>query len=430
MKSKTLWIVIGALLAVGAATAYFVSRAEAPAAPDGRRGMDGTGRPVPVVAAPAKRGDIDVVINALGTVTARNTVIVKPRVDGLLQRIAFKEGQTVTAGEVLAEIDPRPFQAQLDQAVGQLVRDQALLVNAQVDVARYRDLLAKDSIASQQVDAQEALVRQYQGTVQADRGAVDNARLQLAFTRISAPLAGRLGLRQVDVGNMVHASDTTGLVVITQTQPITVIFAIPADRLAAVAAHMQAGEKLQVDAWDREGKVKLASGRLLTLDNQIDPTTGTVKLKAEFANADNGLFPNQFVNARLRVETRSGTTLIPVAAIQRGTLGTFVYVVNGEDQTVSTRAVTLGASTPALVAIEKGLEPGEQVVVDGADKLRQGAKVELSTPEVQQAAGRKGPSGGDGGGEKRGQRRRDGAPPALGAAETAGAAAPAGKARQ
>jgi membrane fusion protein, multidrug efflux system len=421
MQKKKLWIAVGALLLVGGAATYFVMRPSAPTAADGRRGANG--RPLPVLAATVQRGDIDVMINALGTVTARNTVTVKPRVDGQLQRVAFREGQVVKAGEVLAEIDPRPYQALLEQANGQLVRDQALLANAQLDVARYRDLLAKDSIARQQVDAQEALVRQYQGTVQADRGAVDTARLQLGFTRISAPVAGRLGLRQVDVGNMVQASDTTGLVVITQTQPIAVVFAIPADSLGAVAARVQAGEKLAVDAWDREGKVKLASGKLLTLDNQIDTTTGTVKLKAEFANADNTLFPNQFVNARLRVETRSGATLIPLAAIQRGTLGTFVYVVNSEDKTVSTRAVKLGPNTAEVVAIEKGLETGEQVVVDGADKLRQGAKVEISTPEARQAAGQAAPDGPR-------KHRRDGAPAASPhAAPTAEAAAPAGQAR-
>lgn len=403
MKKKTLWITVGAFLAIAAAL-YFFLRPEAPVRPEGSRGADGKGRPVPVVAVAVQRGDIDVIINALGTVAARNTVTVKPRVDGQLQRVAFQEGQVVKAGEVLAEIDPRTFQAQLEQANGQLVRDQALLANAQLDLARYRDLLAKDSIARQQVDAQEALVRQYQGTVQTDRGAVDNARLQLDFTRITAPVAGRLGLRQVDVGNMVHASDASGLVVITQTQPITAIFAIPADSLGPVATRVQGGEKLQVDAWDREMKVKLASGKLLTLDNQIDPTTGTVKLKAEFANADNALFPNQFVNTRLRVETRSGATLIPVAAVQRGTLGTFVYVVNGEDKTVSTRAVTLGPNTADMVAVEKGLEPGEQVVVDGADKLRQGAKVELSTPEARQPGGQEATGGHRG--ERRGERKR------------------------
>jgi len=296
---------------------------------------------------------------------------------------------------------------------------------AQIDLERYRALLAKDSIARQQVDTQEALVKQYQGTVQVDKGNVDNARLQLDFTRITAPLSGRLGLRQVDAGNMVRAADTTGLVVITQTQPLMVVFSIPADSLGAVAKHVQAGETLQVEAWDREGKNRLASGNLLSLDNQIDTTTGTVKLKAEFANADNSLFPNQFVNARLRVETRREATLIPVAAVQRGTVGTFVYVVNAEDKTVSTRTVTLGPNTAEVVAIEKGLEPGEQVVVDGADKLRQGSKVELSSSEARQA-GRKGPPSGEGGGEKRGERQRqkDSAPAAV-AAETPPAAKPA-----
>jgi len=433
MKKKLLWTVVGVAL-LAAAAAYYFTRSEVQEAPAGRRGVDG-GRPVPVVAAAVQRGDIEVIITALGTVTARNTATVKPRVDGLLQRITFHEGQMVKAGELLAEIDPRPFQALLDQAHGQLVRDQALLGIAQIDLERYRALLAKDSIARQQVEAQEALVKQYQGTVQVDKGSVDNARLQLDFTRIVAPLSGRLGLRQVDAGNMVRASDTTGLVVITQTQPLMAVFSIPADSLGAVVKHVQAGETLQVEAWDREGKNRLATGNLLSLDNQIDTTTGTVKLKAEFANADNALFPNQFINARLRVETRRDATLIPVAAVQRGTVGTFVYVVNAQDQTVSTRTVTLGPNTADIVAVEKGLEPGEQVVVDGADKLRQGSKVELSSSEARQA-GRKGPPNADAGAEKRGERQRqkDSAPAAV-AAETPPAvkpaeAEPAGKSRE
>ena len=376
MNKKKLWIVIAAVLVGGAAALYVSTGSTAPAAQ--QRTANGGGQPVPVLAESARRGDIDVTIDALGTVTARNTVLIKPRVDGQLLRVVFQEGQQVKRGDIVAELDARPYQAQLDQASGQLARDQALLANAQIDVARYRDLLAKDSIAKQLVDAQEALVRQYQGTVQSDRGAVDNARLQLDFTHIVAPVSGRLGLRQVDVGNMVHAADSTGIFVLTQTQPITVVFAIPADKLSAVLPRAQAGEKLRVEAWDREGKVKLAGGQLLTVDNQIDTTTGTVKLKAEFDNTDNALFPNQFVNARLRVETRHDAILVPIAAIQRGTLGTFVYVVDRGEQTVSTRSVTLGASTAQVVAIEKGLEAGEQVVIDGADKLRQGAKVELA----------------------------------------------------
>lgn len=329
--------------------------------------------------ATARSGDIDVVINALGTVTAFNTTSVKARVDGQLVRINFQEGQLVKAGSVLAEIDARPFQAQLDQAKGQLVRDQALLANARIDYDRYAGLLAQDSIAKQQVDAQKSLVHQYEGAVLTDRAQVDNAQLQLRFTRITAPITGRLGLRQIDVGNMIHGADATGLVVITQTQPIFVVFALPADNLAAILPRLVAKEMLSVDALDRDGKNKLATGRLRTVDNQIDATTGTVKLKAEFANSDNALFPNQFVNARLRVETRHNAVLIPTAAIQRGTPGTFVYVV-GADQSVSIRAVTPGPTFADSVAIEKGLAVGERVVIDGADKLREGAKVEVSIP--------------------------------------------------
>ena len=384
MKNKTIWIAIAVLAMVGAAAAIFHGKQETHTAHAGRRGIDGADRPVPVVAATARSGDIDVVINALGTVTARNTVTIKPRVDGQLVRIAFREGQLVKAGEVLAEIDPRLFQAQLDQANGQLVRDQALLANARLDLERYRGLLAKDSIAAQQVDAQGALARQYEGQVLTDRALVDNARLQLGFTRVTAPVPGRLGLRLVDAGNMVHASDTGGLVVITQTQPIAVVFAIPADNLPAVIGKLQAKETLAVEAWDREGKTRLATGKLLTADNQIDTTTGTVKLKAEFPNADNALFPNQFVNARLRVETRHGLTLVPIAAIQRGTQGTFFYVVK-DDKSVSLRPVVLGPVSGDLVAVEKGLAPGEQVVIDGADKLRDGAKVEVSSPGARAA---------------------------------------------
>ena len=374
MKVKNRWALSAVLLACFAAAFYFYTGSSSAARAE-QRGAGG--RAVPVAVARVERGEIDVLVDALGTVTALNTVTVKPRVDGLLQRIAFGEGQLVKAGELIAELDARPYQALFDQANGQLQRDQALLANAQLDVERYRELLASDSIARQVVDAQEALARQYQGTVLADRGAVDTARLQLGFTRISAPLSGRLGLRQVDVGNMVHASDTTGIVVITQTQPISVVFAIPADQLGAVLKQVRAGQTLRVDAWDRENRVRLASGKLLSLDNQIDTTTGTVKIKAEFANDDNALYPNQFVNARLRVETRSNATLVPLAAVQRGAPGTFVYVADGETSTVSTRNVVLGPSTAERVAIEKGLEVSELVVTDGADKLRQGAKIEL-----------------------------------------------------
>ena len=414
MKKKILWIAV-LLIAGAAAYWYYGKPADAPGAPGGwKRGAGGDGRPLPVQAAVVKSGDIDVFINALGTVTARNTATVKARVDGQLLRIAFREGQVAKEGEVLAEIDPRPFQVQLDQAKGQLARDQALLDNAKLDAERYRGLLAKDSIAKQQVDAQEALVRQDEGVVQTDRAQVENAQLQLSFTHITAPLSGRLGLRQIDAGNMIHGSDANGLVVITQTQPINVVFAIPADSISTVLARLRSGDSLAVDALDRDGKTKLATGKLLTVDNQIDTTTGTVKLKAEFANGDDKLFPNQFVNARLRVETRHDAVLMPVAAIQRGTQGTFVYVV-GQDQAVAIRPVTLGPISGETVAVEKGLAAGEQVVTDGADKLREGAKVEVTTPGASatapkgpRAVGPGGPAsqGGPGGGTAEERQKR------------------------
>ena len=390
---KILWL-IGLLLLGGAGYWAWQRPTAEPAAPAGK---PGAGRPFPVQAVVVKPGDIDITLAALGTVTARNTVTVKPRVDGQLVRINFREGERVKAGEVLAEIDPRPFQAQLDQVSGQLARDQALLANARLDLERYRGLLAKDSIAKQQVDVQEAQVRQYEGVVKADQALVDSAQLQLSFTKVTAPLAGRLGLRQVDVGNMVRSSDAAGLVVITQTQPINVLFTIPSDNLSPVVSRLRAGESLTVEAFERDGKAKLATGHLQTVDNQIDTATGTVKLKAEFANADDRLFPNQFVNVRLRVETRKEALLIPLAALQRGTKGSFVYVV-GPESAVSVRPVVPGPASGDVVAIEQGLAAGDQVVTDGLDKLREGAKVEVTTP----GAGSKGGEGkGKGGKEKK-----------------------------
>ena len=391
---KILWL-IGLLLLGGAGYWAWQRPTAEPAAPAGK---PGAGRPFPVQAVVVKPGDIDITLAALGTVTARNTVTVKPRVDGQLVRINFREGERVKAGEVLAEIDPRPFQAQLDQVSGQLARDQALLANARLDLERYRGLLAKDSIAKQQVDVQEAQVRQYEGVVKADQALVDSAQLQLSLTKVTAPLAGRLGLRQVDVGNMVRSSDAAGLVVITQTQPINVLFTIPSDNLSPVVSRLRAGESLTVEAFERDGKAKLATGHLQTVDNQIDTATGTVKLKAEFANADDRLFPNQFVNVRLRVETRKEALLIPLAALQRGTKGSFVYVV-GPESAVSVRPVVPGPASGDVVAIEQGLSAGEQVVTDGLDKLREGAKVEVTTP----GAGSKGGEGKGKGGEGKGK---------------------------
>ncbi len=345
----------------------------------GRGGRFASSGPQPVSAAPATRGNINIVQTALGTVNALRTVTVKPRVDGQLQAVLFAEGQLVKQGDVIAQIDPVPLQVALSQAEGTLARDAAQLNNARLDLERYRKLLAQDSIAQQQVDQQAAMVRQLEGTIKVSQAQVDNAKLQLSYARISAPISGRLGLRVVEPGNMVRGSDAAGVAVITQVDPISVVFTIPQDTLPRVLARLNAGDKPAVEAWDREQKNLLAKGTLITTDNQIDVTTGTIKLKAQFPNREFKLFPNQFVNVRMVVDVLRDAVVVPSAAIQRGAQGNLVYVVR-DDATVALRPVTVGPTEGQLTAIEAGLQVGERVITDGVDRIREGAKVEVIEP--------------------------------------------------
>ena len=413
------------MVLVVALTAYAVWRASQPglipANPNagGRGGGRGRGSmgPTPVVVAKVKTAAVPNYLSGLGNVTAYYTVSVKSRVDGQLMSITFKEGDFVQKDQVLAEIDPRPYLVALEQSEGILARDQALLANDKVDLERYKTLLAQDAIPRQQLDTQEALVRQLTGTVKQDQASVDNAKLNLTYAHITAPISGRIGLRLVDPGNIIHASDPNGILIITQLQPITVLFTIPEDSLPQVMARVSKGAKLTVEAWNRDNSKKIASGTLLTVDNQIDQTTGTSKLKAVFDNKDNALFPNQFVNVKLLVDTMANQVVVPSVAIQHGQQGDFVFVVPpGEDSKVQITPVK-----PAIVmegdltSISSGLSDGDQVVIDGTDRLQNGSPVRIRKPgdDGMGGGGRGRGRGGRGGaaGGKTGEGRRGGGSP-------------------
>jgi len=335
-------------------------------------------RAISVATAPVQRQDVPVYLSGLGAVTAFNTANIKSRVDGQIMKVNVQEGQNVTQGELLIEIDARPYQAQLDQMQAQLFRDQAQLRDAKLNLERYTALIPSGSIAQQQVDTQKALSDQLEGTVRTDQAQIETAKLNIVYCHITAPFNGRVGLRQVDPGNIIHASDTNPMLILTQLQPIAVIFTLPEDVLPNVSKHMKQGT-LEVDAFSRDDQTKLATGKLLTIDNQIDPTTGTAKLKAVFSNTNNELWPNQFVNADLLLETRKDSTVIPTAAILRGPQGTFVYAVN-PDKTVQDRPVTVSLTQGDTTVITAGLNPGEVVVTDGQDKLQRGSKIEPRAP--------------------------------------------------
>jgi len=370
----------------------------------GRGRGGGNGRPAVVTITAAKK-DMPVYLRALGTVTAFNTVTVRSRVDGQLVRVLFKEGQFVQKDEVLAEIDKRPFEVQLAQAKGQLARDQALLASAKTEQERNQLGLQRGLIPKQQFDLGIAQIGQYEGAIQSDQAQIDNANLQITYSKVTAPIAGQIGLRLLDEGNIVHAADPNGIVVITQLQPIAVLFPIPEDNLGDVLKKLRAGQQLRVEAWDHDNTKKIADGILLTVDNQIDPTTGTSKLKAVFDNKNNALFPNQFVNIRLLIDTLKDVVVVPGATIQRGSQGTFLYVIK-DNQTAELRIVNIKNTEDNDVALASGVQPGEQVVLEGMDKVQDGGKVDVQTPGQQpggtSGSGRGGGGGGFGGGGRRG----------------------------
>jgi multidrug efflux system membrane fusion protein len=384
---KTVLIVVAILIACAVLVAFTRSRSSdkagdsgsssAPAGKGGRgRGANQGQQAIPVAVAPAVRKDMPVYLSGLGSVEAFYTVTLKTRVDGQVTQVYFKEGQDVKKGDLLVQIDPRPYQVAVAQAEATLYKDQSQLTIAKRNFERYQGLFDQGIVARQDFDAQQSTYGALEGTVKADQAAVDNAKLNLAYCHITAPIPGRVGLRQVDPGNMVHASDTNGLLVITQLRPITATFTIPEDSLPQVvkAEHAQT-KPLQVDVFNRDNKTQLATGKLTTINNLVDPTTGTVKLKAVFDNTDGLLWPQQFVNARLLLDVKKNVIVIPAAAIQRGVQGTFVFVV-GQDNTVQIKQVQIGVGAGNMIAVDSGLEPGDQVVTDGQDKLQAGSKVQ------------------------------------------------------
>lgn len=362
---------------VGAGVAILVGLLVFQSCLGGKKKPQGGPRAVPVSTATAKKGDMPINLNGLGTVTALNTVTIRSRVDGQLVRIAFQEGQSVRQGELLAEIDPRPFQVQLMQAEGQRAKNEAAFRNASADLKRVRSLMAQGIVSQQQLDTQIALVDQFEAALKADQAQVESAKLNLTYSRITAPVSGRVGLRQVDVGNMVRANDANGLAVIAPVQPINVLFTVPADSIQQVMLQQRKGERLQVEAFDRDMKTLLATGSLAAIDNQVDPATGTVRLKGLFGNENLALFPNQFVQARLRLDTLRGIVIIPSAAIQRSPKGTFVYVLRPQDNKVEMRMVDVQATEGEASALASGLAEGEVVVTVGLEKLQPGMTVTL-----------------------------------------------------
>ncbi|MEX3897134.1 MULTISPECIES: MdtA/MuxA family multidrug efflux RND transporter periplasmic adaptor subunit [Paraburkholderia] len=404
-RGRTVALIVAALVVLGVVLWRWHpwgspgSGASAPSAASGARSgrLGGGGpnamanMPQPVHVAAATQGEMPVVLTALGTVTPLATVTVLPQLSGVLQDVYFKEGQMVKKGDVLAQIDPRPYEISLRNAEGTLVRDEALLATARLDLKRYQTLLAQDSIASQQVDTQASLVRQYEGTVKADQANVDSFKLDLVYARITAPVSGRVGLRQVDPGNYVTSGLANGIVVITQLDPISVVFSTSEDNLQQIIQHTRNGESLSATAYDRSNTHPLEVGSLKTMDNQIDTTTGTIKLRAIFENKDNGLFPNQFVNTRLLVDTIKDAVIVPTSAVLNGSIGTFVYIVKPDD-TVTVRQVKVGPVDGERTSIQSGLAVGERVVIDGSDRLREGSKITIPAERPRGASGAHGAS--------------------------------------